>query len=78
MIDSGSSDTFILESLALKRKLCIFPKQKTIPLADKTHVAKIVGEVIIDIEVNGVKHPKVVVEVIQDLCSNIIIGRDIL
>ena len=78
MVDSGSSDTFIRKSLALKRKLCIFPKNKTIPLADKTHVAKIVGEVIIDIEVNGMTHRKIAVEVIQDLCSDLIIGRDIL
>ena len=78
MIDSGSSDTFIDEAHSKKLNLVIFPKERTIPLADKEHVAKIVGEVIVDIEVNGVKHVKVAVEVIKNLCTDIIIGRDIL
>ena len=78
MIDTGSSDTFIDEAHSKKLNLVIFPKERTIPLADKKHVAKIVGEVIIDIEVNGVKHVKVAVEVIKNLCTDIIIGRDIL
>ena len=78
MVDSGRSDTFIDEAHSKKLNLVIFPKARTIPLADKKHVAKIVGEVIIDIEVNGVKHVKVAVEVIKNLCTDIIIGRDIL
>ena len=34
MIDSGSSDTFIDEAMTKKRNLVIFPKERTIPLAD--------------------------------------------
>ena len=78
MIDSGSSDTFIDDGHSKRLNLVVFPKERTIPLADKKHVAKIIGQVIIDIEVNGVKHEKVVVEVIRNLCTDIIIGRDIL
>ena len=73
MIDSGSSDTFIDEAHSKKLNLVIFPKERTIPLADKKHVAKVVGEVIVDIEVNGVEHVKVAVEVIKNLCTDIII-----
>ena len=78
MIDTGSSGTFINESTTKRRKLTTFPKQRTIPLANKKQHATIVGEVIIDIVVNGVKHQNVVAEVIKDLCSDIIIGRDVL
>ena len=78
MIDSGSSDSYIRESAASNMNLCIFPKQKTVPLADKKSVASIIGEVIVDIEVHGRTHKQVVLEVIKDLCSSVIIGRDIL
>ena len=78
MIDSGSSGTFVNESTAKQRKLVIFPKQRTIPLANKKQHATIIGEVIIDIVINGQKHEKVVAEVIKDLCSDIIVGRDVL
>ena len=78
MIDTGSSGTFISESTTKRLKLLTFPKQRTVPLANKKQVATIIGEVIIDITVNGVKHEKVVAEVIKDLCSDVIIGRDVL
>ena len=77
MVDTGSGRTFISHKLARKRKLVIFDKQSTIPLADKKSVARIVGEVIVDIDVNGGLHKNAVVEVIQDLCTDVIIGRDI-
>ena len=65
-------------SLAKRLNLIVFPKEKTVPLADDNHVAKIVGEVIVDVEVNGIQHKNVVVEIIQNLCTDVIIGRDIL
>ena len=78
MIDSGSSETFIADACTKKLNLVVFPKDRTIPLADKKHVARIIGSVIVDIEVNGVKHEKVPVDVIKNLCTDVIIGRDIL
>ena len=45
MIDTGSSETFMDLTVAQKRKLTIFEKNRSIPLADKTHSAKIVGQV---------------------------------
>ena len=81
MIDTGSSGAFLNESIAKQRNLIIFTKQRTIPLANNKQHADIIGEVNIDIVVNRVKHEKVaveVVEVIKDLCSEIIIGRDVL
>ena len=78
VIDTGSSGTFISESATKKLKLLVFPKQKTIPLANKKQVASISGEVIITLSVHGVKHENIVAEVIKDLCSDVIIGRDVL
>ena len=78
MVDSGSSSTFIKKSVANKLNLYIIPKNRTIPLADSNLVAKIVGEVVINIEVNGREHRGVVAEAIKDLCTDIIIGKDTL
>ena len=78
MVDSGSSSTFIKKSVANKLNLYIIPKNRTIPLADSNLVAKIVGEVVINIEVNGREHRGVLAEVIKDLCTDIIIGKDTL
>ena len=77
MVDCGSVGTFIRESTVKRLKLVMFPKNQTIPLATD-QFAVIVGQVIIDISFNGVKHEKVVVDVIKDLCSDLIIGRDLL
>ncbi len=77
MIDSGSSGTFIDESAANNQNLYIIPKSRTIPLADKKSFAKIVGEVVINIKINGHEHEGVVAEVVKNLCTDIIIGRDI-
>ena len=78
MIDTGSSGTFVSESTAKRLKLLVFPKHRSIPLANKKQVAVIIGEVIIDLVVHGKRHEKVVAEVIKDLCSDVIIGRDVL
>jgi len=76
MIDSRSSSTFIKKSVADKLKLYIIPKHRTIPLADNKHVAKIIGEVVINIKVNGQEHRGVVAEVIKNLCTDVIISKD--
>ena len=61
MIDSGSTSTFLNKSIAKKLKLFIIPKQKSISLADPNQKAKIIGEVVVDIELNGYIHSGLVV-----------------
>ena len=78
MIDSGSNSTFINKSPANKLKLPIILKNKTVSLADPNHKANIIGEVIIDITLNNIKHNSVIVEVIDTLFVDLIIGKDIL
>ena len=65
------------ESVAKKMKLYVIPKQKTIPLADSNQVTKVIGEVVINLELHGHTYRGVVADVIKNLCSDIIIGRDI-
>ena len=74
MIGSGSNSTFINKSTANKLKLPIILKNKTVSLADPN----IIGEVIIDITLNNIKHNSVIVEVIDTLFVDLIIGKDIL
>ena len=78
MIDSSSISTFTDKSIATKLKLPIIPKSKIISLANPDLKANITGEVTIDITLNNIKHNSVVVEVIDKLFIDIIIGKDIL
>ena len=79
MIDSGSTGTFIKHSVTKSLGLYMLPPKRTlIPLADSNSVAKIIGQVVINIEINGREHRGVVAEVIKNLCTDIIIGNDLL
>ena len=78
MIDSGSVGTFINRATAEKMKLCIFPKSKTVSLADPNCTVQIIGKVIVDLSLNSHIYTSVVVEVIDSLFFDVIIGKDIL
>ena len=79
MIDSGSTGTFLKLSAVKSLGLYILPPQRTsIPLADSKNVAKIIGQVVINVDINGREHRGVVAEVIKNLCTDIIIGDDLL
>ena len=77
MIDSGSTYTHISKKLAEERQLFILPKVGSIPLANNQK-AKIVGEVVISLEIGGHTHNSVVANVIEDLFIELIVGKDIL
>ena len=78
MVNSGSVGTFISKNIAKELNLFITSKQKTIALADPTQHGKIIGETIVDISLENKTHSGVIVEVIKDLFTDIIIGKDIL
>ena len=78
MVDSGSVRTFVSKNIAKELNLFIIPKQKTTALADPTQHAKIIGETIVDISLENKTHSGVIEEVIKDLLTDIIIGKDIL
>ena len=54
----------------------ILPKEGSVPLADKK-MATISGEVVVDIEMGGHKYSNVVVNVIDNLFIDLIVGKDI-
>lgn len=78
MVDSGSVRTFISKNTARKLKLFVIPKLKTVALADPNHHAKIIGETVVDISLNGKNHHAMTVEVIKDLFTDMIVGKDLL
>lgn len=78
MVDSGSVGTFISKNTARKLKLFVIPKLKTVALADPNHHAKIIGETVVDISLNGKNHHAMTVEVIKDLFTDMIVGKDFL
>ena len=78
MIDSGSVSTFINEAKAKSLDLVLFPKNKSVSLANSKASAKITGEVIVDISIDGNVTQGVVIETIKDLCIDVIIGKDFL
>ena len=64
MIDSGSVSTFINEAKAKSLDLVLFPKNKSVSLANSKASAKITGEVIVDISIDGNVTQGVVIETI--------------
>ena len=78
MIDTGSGGTYMKSSVARKLELPIIPHEKTVPLAASGQNAKIKGVVLADIEVNGSLHKGAIVEVIDNLFIDMIVGRDIM
>ena len=75
---SGRVGTFVSKNIAKELNLIIIPKLKTIALADLTQDAKIIGETIVDISLENKTHSGVIVEVIKDIFTDIIIGKEIL
>ena len=46
-------------------------------MADKESFAKIISEVVINVNIHGHEHQGIVAGVIKDLCTDIITGRDV-
>ena len=78
MIDSGSVCTYINKATAESLNLFIIPKDKSVSLADDSHKAKIVGEVVVDLTLKERIIPGIVIEVIENLFIDVIIGKDLL
>ena len=77
LIDSGSDLSFISEKVAKKLKLFILPApSKSITLADKTQSCPVVGEVVLDMNINGTLYTGQVISVLRNLFVDMIIGKD--
>ena len=66
------------KSMAKKLNLFIIPKNKSVSLADENQKAQIVGEVIVNLKLNNNTNNGIVVEVIDGLFIDFIVGKDIL
>ena len=77
MVDSGSTNTHMSRDCAERRNLYILPKAGSVPLANNQK-ASISGEVVVNIEIGGHMHTGVVVNVIDNLFIDLIVGKDIL
>ena len=78
MLDSGSDRTYMKTSIANKLKLYIIPKNKTVKLADDNTSATIRVDVVINLKFNSTIHESIVLELIDDLCVEILVGKDVM
>ena len=78
LIDTGSDLSFISEKVADKLKLFILPISRSVTLADCTQSCTVVGEVVLDITVNGTLYSGQVLSVLNNLFVETIIGKDIM
>ena len=78
VIDSHSCLTFINKNAAEKLKLIVSPRSKIVSLADPTCKAQVTGEVFVDLTFDSHLYSGVVMEVLDCLFVDVIIGKDIL
>ena len=73
-VDTGSSGNFIKKSVCLKLDIMILPSPGDVMMADKT-IATAFGECVVDLWFNGKLYTGVVLTVMDDVCTDIILGR---
>ena len=79
LIDSGSTFTFMNGELVSKLGLSVDKStKKQISLASRLHSCQVEGSVLVDLVVAGHLHPNFKVLVMSSLCSDFIIGHDLL
>ena len=79
MIDSGSATCFITRKAAKRMNFFIIPPAcKQVSMADPSLTTTIVGEVVVDIALNGKLYVGQVVSVVRNLFVDLILGKDFL
>ena len=78
LADSGSTSSFIDYSFAVSLKLLIQPDKETITLASQSKQATTEGKVTVNLIYNDQHYPKTKLSVIKNLCSDVLLGLDIL
>lgn len=76
VIDSGSSDSYISESIAKHLDLHIYPSTQDVSIALSSLKSHVVGHCYVDITLNKHVHPSCHLGILKNLCSNIILGQD--
>ena len=76
LLDSGSSDTFIKESVAEWMKLELLPSRSCVTLASSNQTAVILGHCFLDIKIDNYIYKQVRLSIMANLCPELILGRD--
>ena len=79
LIDSGSSQSYINSAIAQKLGLNVCSAdRKTVQMASESHVISTLGAVFVDLELVGHAYYDAKLQVMQSLCTDVIIGHDII
>ena len=79
LIDSGSSKSFIDKIKVQSLNLRINPTStQSICMASKSCSSETLGSVVVNLEIGGTKHDQICIQVMENLCCDMIIGHDIL
>ena len=78
LIDTGSSDSFICNRLVRSFNLNPIPTRSSVCMAESTITVKVLGNFTVDLQINDTNYGKIKLSVLENLCSDVIIGQDIL
>jgi transposase InsO family protein len=76
LVDTGSSDNFIKESVARQLSLKVFPTSGTITLASTAHRTLIKGYCLVSLSIKGELYHNIKLLVLENLCCDLLLGHD--
>ncbi|XP_046841983.1 uncharacterized protein LOC124436099 [Xenia sp. Carnegie-2017] len=76
LVDSGSSDSYINDKVAIQLKLKLLKSDDSLSMALTSLKAKVLGHCFFDIQLGHQGYSSVRLGVLKDLCSDIILGQD--
>ena len=76
LVDSCSSDNFIRKKIIDTLKIKTLPSERRISMALATIESRLVGCCSVNLELNGLLYNNVQLGVLENLCSDIILGYD--
>ncbi|XP_063625652.1 uncharacterized protein LOC134797361 [Cydia splendana] len=78
LLDTGSAKSFMDSKFAKTCSLTSKPSQQTISMASLSHSAPVAGEISIDLTLGKHSYENLRLLLVEDLCSDVIIGLDVL
>ena len=78
LIDTGSSDNFVNQSVVEKLKLTVYPEQGNVSMADTSSLSTVLGSCKVELELGVEIYHDVKLQVLPSLCSDIVLGHQLL
>jgi len=78
LVDTGGSSSFIDDEFVQYHKINVFPKKGQVVLASAEHSSHLKGFVCEDLSLQGHMYKDVKLSVLSKLCTDVLIGHDIL